>query len=125
MKLKVFDPSRVARSAVEMEFVPLCDFDDGGGGVFWSAEGTSPWEMHPDCDELLHVVEGRIDVEVLPSEGGAAVVASLESGAFLVVPRGCWHRQHLLQKSTEFYLTPGRTLHSQEEDPRLGRPESD
>ena len=102
-----------------MDFKELCRFDDGAGGVFWCSEGgLSPWEMHPDCDELLHVIEGEIEVEVLPRDGGEAVGAMVSSGCFLVVPRGCWHRQRLLAKSTEFYLTPGRTLHSHAEDPR-------
>ncbi len=102
-----------------MDFRDLCEFDDGSGGVFWSSEGgPSPWEMHPDCDELLHVIEGEIEVEVLPSAGGEAVSATVRSGCYLVVPKGCWHRQCLRSKSTEFYLTPGRTLHSQSEDPR-------
>ncbi len=119
MKLQVFNPNEIAQESDEMEFRELCTFNEGGGGVFWSLEGgPSPWEMHPDCDELLHVVEGEIDVEVLPKNGGEAVFAHVSSGSFLVVPKGCWHRQYLKVKSTEFYLTPGRTLHSQSQDPR-------
>jgi len=119
MKLQVFDPQAIAQETGEMEFNELCHFNDGGGGVFWSsAGGPSPWEMHPDCDELLHVVEGEIEVEVLPSDGGEGVLATVKAGSYLVVPRGCWHRQHLNEKTTEFYLTPGRTLHSQSADPR-------
>lgn len=120
MKLQVFDPRVRAKSAEEMVFKDLCHFNEGGGGVFWaSAGGSSPWEMHPDCDELLHVVEGEIQIEVLPPEGGEGVLATVEAGSYLVVPRGCWHRQTLRKKSTEFYLTPGRTLHSQSADPRV------
>lgn len=119
MKLQVFDPREIAQEAEELDFRDLCEFDDGGGGVFWSSEGgPSPWEMPPDCDELLHVIEGEIEVEVLPSEGGEAIAAIVRAGSYLVIPKGCWHRQYLRAKSTEFYLTPGRTLHSQAEDPR-------
>jgi len=119
MNLQVFDPQAIAKLANEMDFKELCHFNEGGGGVFWSSEGgPSPWEMHPDCDELLHVVEGEIQIEVLPSEGGEGVFATVKAGSYLVVPRGCWHRQYLKEKSTEFYLTPGRTLHSQSADPR-------
>lgn len=119
MKLQVFDPQAIAQETREMEFKELCHFNDGGGGVFWSSAGAhSPWEMHPDCDELLHVAEGEIEVEVLPSDGSEGVLATVQAGSYLVVPRGCWHRQRLNEKSTEFYLTPGRTLHSQSADPR-------
>ena len=119
MKLQIFDPQEIAQETGEMEFKVLCDFNEGGGGVFWSsAGGPSPWEMHPDCDELLHVAEGEIEVEILPLDGSEGVRATVRSGSYLVVPRGCWHRQQLKKKTTEFYLTPGRTLHSQSADPR-------
>lgn len=89
MKLQVFDPRAIARETGEMEFKALCQFNDGGGGVFWSsAGGQSPWEMHPDCDELLHVVEGEIEVEVLPSDGSEGVFATIKAGSYLVVPPG-------------------------------------
>lgn len=118
-KLHAFDPSAIANGLREMEFHQLGEFNEGGAGVFWSgAGGTSPWEMHPDCEELLHVIEGGIDVEVLPSDGGAGSVTRLETGSFLIIPRGCWHRQTILQETREFYLTPGQSLHSILDDPR-------
>ncbi|WOJ94815.1 cupin domain-containing protein [Congregibacter variabilis] len=120
MKLQVLNPHQTAMDSKEMEFRDLGSFDDGGAGVFWSNEGgPSPWEMHPDCDELLHVMEGEIDIEVLPKEGGEASVATVGPGCFLVVPRGCWHRQTIRKKSSEFYVTPGKTLHSSADDPRV------
>lgn len=121
MKLSAFNPSNVASEAAEMEFCDLGSFDEGGAGVFWSEkDGPSPWEMHPDCDELLHTIEGEIEIEVLPLDGGLSSKVLLTSGCYLIVPRGCWHRQDIRVKSKEFYLTPGRTLHSNDEDPRAG-----
>lgn len=120
MKLKVFNALKTAKGLNELEFKDLGTFNDGGAGVFWSGVGgPSPWEMHPDCDELLHVLEGMIDVEVLPSDSGDVRTATVKAGDFLVVPRGCWHRQHIRERSTEFYLTPGQTLHSVSDDPRI------
>jgi mannose-6-phosphate isomerase-like protein (cupin superfamily) len=67
------DPSLVVAGLAEMEFRELSRFDDGHAGVFWSAAGgPSPWEMHPDCDEMLQVLEGEIEFEVLPAEGARA-----------------------------------------------------
>jgi mannose-6-phosphate isomerase-like protein (cupin superfamily) len=118
-ELKAHDPAAVASTIAEMEFRQLAVFDDGHAGVFWSeAGGPSPWEMHPDCDEMLQVLEGEIEVEVLPDTGGAGVVTHVPAGSFCVMPRGCWHRQTLLARTQELYLTPGRSLHSSEEDPR-------
>jgi mannose-6-phosphate isomerase-like protein (cupin superfamily) len=117
--LRAHDPAAVANGLAEMEFRELATFDDGHAGVFWSeAGGPSPWEMHPNCDEMLQVLEGEIEVEVLPQDGGAGVTTRVAAGSFFVVPRGCWHRQNLLKRTKELYLTPGRSLHSNEADPR-------
>jgi mannose-6-phosphate isomerase-like protein (cupin superfamily) len=119
MRLQLFNPGEVAARSEEMDFRELGTFDAGMAGVFRTPEsGTSPWEMHPDCDELLYVIEGEIDVDVLPPDGGPQSVANLKAGWFLIVPKGCWHRQHILTPSQEFFLTPGKTLHSEQEDPR-------
>ena len=116
----IFNPAVIADQIPEMEFRPLGEFNDGGVGVFWStAGGPSPWEMHPDCEELLHVIEGEIDVEILPIEGPSKT-HTVEAGSYLIVPRGMWHRQYMKQKTKELYLTPGRTLHSEAEEPRVG-----
>ena len=119
MNIQLFNPREIAAKSQEMEFCELGEFDDGGAGVFRSTQGgPSPWEMHPDCDELLHVIEGAIEVEILPNEKGAGCTRKVNAGWFLIVPRGCWHRQRILSATTEFYLTPGRTLHSNAVDPR-------
>ena len=116
------DPLATAAVLAEMEFKQLATFGDGQIGVFWSeAGGPSPWEMHPDCDEFLQVLEGEIDVEVLPIDGGAGEKVRITAGSFFVVPRGFWHRQNMLQRTHELYLTPGRSLHSTADDPRVSR----
>jgi len=117
--LRSIRPAAVADSLEEMEFRTLADFDNGQLGVFWSeGGGTSPWEMHPDCDELLQILEGAIDVEILPLAGGPGERVEVREGGMFVVPRGCWHRQTMLARTKELYLTPGRTLHSTDDDPR-------
>jgi quercetin dioxygenase-like cupin family protein len=118
-ELKAHHPTAIADGLAEMEFRELARFGDGHAGVFWSeAGGPSPWEMHPDCDEMLQVLEGEIEVEVLPKTGVDPVTTRVPTGSFVVEPRGCWHRQNLLVRAKEFYLTPGRSLHSTKTDPR-------
>jgi mannose-6-phosphate isomerase-like protein (cupin superfamily) len=53
--------------------------------------GGSPHagEMHPDGDELLYVIDGRMRVQ-LELSGGDQVV-EVEAGQAVVVPRGTWH----------------------------------
>ncbi|MEQ8860730.1 MAG: cupin domain-containing protein [Pseudomonadales bacterium] len=115
------DPQAISRQLAEMAFHEIAPFNDGHAGVFWSeAGGPSPWEMHPECDELLQVLEGTIELEILPTDPtGPSTLTRIPAGSLVVVPRGCWHRQTLLEKTREFYLTPGPTLHSQADDPRL------
>ena len=119
MDVQLLQPFVAANSIKEMEFRTLGDFDDGHAGVFWSeAGGPSPWEMHPTGDELLYVLEGEIAIEVLPDDGGPASTTRVATGEMIVVPRGRWHRHDMLKKTKEFYLTPGKSLHSTDEDPR-------
>lgn len=118
--MSAIDPGKVASDLAEMEFKQLASFNDGHAGVFWSeAGGPSPWEMHPKCDEMLQVLEGEIEVEVLPAGGGDGERTRIPAGSFFVVPRGCWHRQNLLARTKEFYLTPGPSEHSTAADPRV------
>lgn len=117
--LSSHDPTAIVDRLDEMEFHQIASFDAGQAGVFWSeAGGPSPWEMHPDCDEMLQILDGEIEVEILPQDGRPGILRRVPSGSFFVVPRGCWHRQTLLVRTKEFYLTPGRTLHSHAPDPR-------
>lgn len=61
-------------------------------------------EMHPDGDEVLYLISGRVrvvflddpldDVDVRPGDG-------------LVVPQGMWHRVDIIEPSEIVYLTPG------------------
>jgi mannose-6-phosphate isomerase-like protein (cupin superfamily) len=119
MFIKSFDPGDAADALAEMQFDTLVDFNSAHIGVFWSAAGgPSPWEMHPDSEELLHVIEGAIEVEVLPLESGSGVKTIVNKGSFMVIPKGCWHRQHMLLRSKEMYLSPEITLHSSADDPR-------
>src|SRR5438132_1720837 len=53
----------------EVEFRSLAKFNKGEVGVFWAGSGTSPWERHPDDDELLQVLEGEVVIRVLTDDG--------------------------------------------------------
>lgn len=61
-------------------------------------------EMHPDGDEILYLISGRVrvvfldsddeDIDILPGDG-------------LVVPKGVWHRVDIIEPCQIVYLTPG------------------
>ena len=68
-------------------------------------------EMHPDGDELLYLVSGRIDV-ILEDGGTQATVGTehvqtLRAGEAIIVPRGVWHRVDVREPSRLVHITPG------------------
>lgn len=79
--------------------------------------GTTPWERHPDGDELLHVLDGEVDVRVLTDDGPVDV--AVPAGSLFVCPRGFWHRQTPRAAATVFFATPTATSEaSWADDPR-------
>jgi quercetin dioxygenase-like cupin family protein len=66
-------------------------------------EGETPWERHPE-DELLHLLEGEVDVTVLAVSGPAQCVA-LAAGSVFVVPKGLWHRQLARKPAALLFVT--------------------
>lgn len=61
-------------------------------------------EMHPDGDEVLHLISGRVNV-VFEDDAFEAVV--MQPGDGLIVPKCAWHRVDILEPSQIFYATPG------------------
>ena len=79
--------------------------------------GLTPWERHPDGDELLHPLEGEVDVTLL-TDGGPTQV-TVRAGSVFVCPRGLWHRQLPRPAVTMFFGTPTENEEvSWAEDPR-------
>lgn len=79
--------------------------------------GLTPWEIHPDGDELLHVLEGSVEVTVLTDDGPYR--ETLRTGSVFVVPRGLWHRQHAHPHAGLLFATAaGTTASSWADDPR-------
>jgi mannose-6-phosphate isomerase-like protein (cupin superfamily) len=72
-----------------------------------SVGGASPHggEMHPDGDELLYVIEGRLRVQ-LELEGGDQVV-EVDAGNAVVVPQGTWHLILPGEPARILNITPG------------------
>lgn len=81
--------------------------------------GLTPWERHPDGDELLHVLEGAVDVTVLTDDGRRHV--HLDAGSVFVCPKGLWHRQLPRPSVTMLYGTPTKNGEASfADDPRVG-----
>ena len=61
-------------------------------------------EVHPDGDEILYVVSGSLQI-TWESEPDAAI--ELRAGEACIVPKGEWHRVHVLEKTQLVHITPG------------------
>ena len=61
-------------------------------------------EMHPDGDEVLYLISGRIKVVFTDS---AEEDIDVSPGDGVVVPKGMWHRVDIIEPSQIVYLTPG------------------
>lgn len=100
----------------EGSFLDLVRFNDSSIGAC-RITGISPvWEMHPDTDEFFYILEGEFEMTLLTAEQPEHIVAS--AGSTFVVPKGVWHKPAAPGGSQFIYLTPGKTLHSEAEDPR-------
>ena len=64
-------------------------------------------EMHPDGDEILYVVSGCIAVTL---ELDVEQTLEVGPGQGLVVPRGVWHKVHVLSPAELVTLSPGPRL---------------
>tara|TARA_R110002049_G_scaffold274786_2_gene452798 strand:+ start:413 stop:784 length:372 start_codon:yes stop_codon:yes gene_type:complete len=74
-------------------------------GIF-TLTGDAPHngEMHPDGDEILHVVSGKVRVtcDSSPEEG-----LILGPGDTCIVPKGEWHKVTLIEEARFIHITPG------------------
>ena len=82
-----------------------------------SFDGQSPWERHPNGDELVQVFAGETTLTILSDEGED--VLQLKAGMLVVVPQGRWHRFHAPKGVSLMTATPLPTDHSNADDPRL------
>jgi quercetin dioxygenase-like cupin family protein len=71
-----------------------------------SVVGDSPHngEVHPDGDEILYVIAGKLRV-IGESDPGAAI--DLGPGEACIVRQGEWHQVLTLQPSLLLHITPG------------------
>lgn len=72
----------------------------------------SGWERHPAGDEIVMLLSGKTTMAIKTDKGVARVLLS-EPGAYVVVPRGAWHRAEPDLPSRLLFVTPGEgTEHS-------------
>ena len=60
--------------------------------------------MHPDGDEIVYVISGKIEV-TLELESDQTV--NLRSGEGIVIPKGIWHKVHVVEPVKLVTISPG------------------
>ena len=86
------------------------DFGSFAGHIliqrFAFSEDWPTWEMHPEGDEFIYLLEG--DTDLLIWENGAArCVRASEPGTYVVVPQGAWHTARPHAPTAMLFVTPG------------------
>jgi mannose-6-phosphate isomerase-like protein (cupin superfamily) len=72
-----------------------------------AGEGSwTSWEMHPEGDEVLVLLEGRLRM-IFEDAGGGDKSFTLKPGSTLVVPAGTWHRAEDQQGARTLFMTFG------------------
>lgn len=75
-------------------------------GLFHYTETWTTWEMHPEADEVVHVVTGHIEF-VLDAAGHEQRI-EVRAGTTLVVPKGAWHRAIVHERGEAVHVTYGK-----------------
>jgi quercetin dioxygenase-like cupin family protein len=70
------------------------------------AETWPTWERHPAGDELVLLLEGRI--ELIQEIDGADVRTELRAGQAVINPAGVWHTADVHEPGRGLFITPGR-----------------
>ena len=69
-------------------------------------QGTFPWHLHEDADEMFLVWRGRFRVEFRDR------IVDMGPGDFLVVPRGAEHRTAAAEEAEILTFEPADTLNT-------------
>ncbi|MFI5781958.1 cupin domain-containing protein [Nocardia sp. NPDC051570] len=115
--MRSYHPTAIARNLAPFDFRELAAFNDSAFCMYYGDRlESSDWELHPDTDELLMVLEGSVTVEILTDIDRHRL--PLTAGQFAIVPKGHWHRHIGVDNVVEMFFTPGATVESTADDPR-------
>ena len=64
------------------------------------------WEMHPQGEEFVLVLDGDIEL-ILERDGEESAVRLNDPGAYVLIPRGTWHTATVHRSGRVLFVTPG------------------
>lgn len=92
------------------------DFKDAAI-YFGGFDGNAGWERHPLGEELVHVIAGSTEFDIIV--GDEIETLQLSAGNLVIVPKACWHRFRSSDGVTVMTATPkGEEPHMFVDDPR-------
>lgn len=74
--------------------------------IIESSEDWPNWEMHPEGEELIYLLSGRMTL-VLDEASGSFDRVDLRAGEATVVQRGIWHTADISEAGKALYITNG------------------
>jgi quercetin dioxygenase-like cupin family protein len=89
------------------------------GAIFTAKfSGNSPWERHPNGDEIVQIAEGATILHIMAADGPQSF--ALKAGMVAIVPKNTWHRFEAPDGVSLMTATPQPTEHLtvDVEDPR-------
>lgn len=100
---------RVARHPVDAQFWQTINVNTSLlstlVGAYTSTADWPHWEMHPEGEEILFLLDGEMTL-VLDDQGREKRVA-FEPGRAFIIPRGIWHRALVARPSKFIGITYG------------------
>lgn len=65
------------------------------------------WEIHPQGDEFIYLLEGAATVILRPGDGRENTIPLTAPGDYTVVPKGVWHSIRCPGSARALFITPG------------------
>ena len=82
--------------------------------------GSGVWERHPKGDEIVQIFDGTTALYVVIDSHPQAF--TLSAGAFVIIPKGAWHRFESADGVSLMTATPQPSEFTTVDDPALFRP---
>ena len=79
-------------------------------------EAWPTWEIHPEGDELVYLIEGDTDF-LLRTTAGEKTIRVSEPGSYVIVPKATWHTARPHAPTRMLFVTPGEGTLNEAEPP--------
>ena len=84
----------------------MATFDEGWLiSEFTCTEDWANWEMHPEGDEFVYLLDGDVELQLELTNGTEA--RRIAGRGAVLVPRGVWHTAKVFAPSRMLFVTRG------------------